>query len=81
MRRLCVMSAIAGSQQIWYRTMCTQRHMPLRDVEPCDDGPPDAQLDPATVHDTAVVPGGPATTDESPATVREGGPTTYQSII
>ena len=25
MRRLCVMSAIAGSQYIWYKTMCTQR--------------------------------------------------------
>ena len=76
MRRLCVMSAIAGSQLIWCRTMCTQRHMPLRDGEPRDD---DAQIDSATVRDgTAVVQGGPATIGEGPATAHDGGPAISQ---
>ena len=28
MRRLCVVSAISGSQGIWYKSMCTQRRAP-----------------------------------------------------
>lgn len=31
MRRLGVVSAIFGSQTIWYKSMCTQRCMPLLD--------------------------------------------------
>ena len=37
MRRLCVVSAISGSQNIWYQSMCT-RH---RRVAPNTDGPAD----------------------------------------
>ena len=31
MRRLCVVSAIAGTQAIWYNSMCTRRRGPLPD--------------------------------------------------
>lgn len=39
MRRLCVVSAISGSQTIWYNSMCTRRHRP-----PPDDGPAAPQV-------------------------------------
>ena len=34
MRRLCVVSAISGTQAIWYNSMCTQRRGPPPDDDP-----------------------------------------------
>ena len=64
MRRLCVMLAIAGSQLIWYKSMCTQRRMPQQggDSVAASDGSAGVQSGPA-------VDGGPAAVDGDPDTV------------
>lgn len=69
MRRLCIMSVISGSQLIWYKSMCTQRRMPLRDGDSvaAGDGSTGVQNGPA------IVDGVPATVGDGPANVH-GGP-------
>ena len=74
MRRLCVVSAIAGSQSIWYKSMCTQRRVPLSADGPdvvgdgpvVVDGPADVCADPV------VIDAGPVVVNGSPVVV-EGG--------
>ena len=57
MRRLCVVSAIAGSQTIWYQSMCTQRRMPLPGGGPAaaGDGPATAEDGPAARVETLKI--------------------------
>ncbi|KAL5509985.1 hypothetical protein EMCRGX_G005445 [Ephydatia muelleri] len=74
MRRLCVVSAIAGSQSIWYKSMCTQRRVPLSADGPdvvgdgpvVVDGPADVCADPV------VIDAGPVVVNGSPVVVESG---------
>eukprot|EP00731_Ephydatia_muelleri_P013746 Em0007g1056a len=57
MRRLCVVSAIAGSQNIWYQAMCKSHHRPTRGAA----GPAGSTgTDVAASDGTAADGGGPA---------------------
>ena len=77
MRRFCVMSAIAGSQLIWYKSMCTQRRTPQQggDSVAASDGSAGVQSGPAVDGGPATVDGDP---DTDPASVR-GGPEVVDS--
>ncbi|KAL5509882.1 hypothetical protein EMCRGX_G005322, partial [Ephydatia muelleri] len=66
MRRLCVVSAIAGSQNIWYQAMCKSHHRPARE----EDGPADTGRTEVTEGDGPTVVG--ATVVGDPEAV--GGP-------
>ena len=77
MRRLCVVSAIAGSQAIWYKKMCTQRRVPGNEEHPAvasvglmtaDNGSADNQpiaAEPGTVTVNGSAEGGSATVDNT----------------
>ena len=74
MQRLCVVSAIAGSQSIWYKSMCTQRRVPLS-----ADGPDVVGDGPVVVDDPAdvcanpvVIDAGPVVVNGSPVVVKSG---------
>ncbi|KAL5509886.1 hypothetical protein EMCRGX_G005326 [Ephydatia muelleri] len=73
MRRLCVVSAIAGSQNIWYQAMCKSHHRPASG----EDGPTDTGRTEVTEGD------GPATVGATVVGGSEavGGPVTPQGGI
>ena len=73
MRRLCVVSAIAGSQNIWYQAMCKSHHRPARG----EDGPTDTGRTEVTEGDGPAAVG--ATVVGGPEAV--GGPVTPQGGI
>ena len=71
MRRLCVVSAIAGSQTIWYQAICKSHHRPAatHDNQPSATTPPAAPGDQPT---TTKSPTNQPTTTMPPAA--PGGP-------
>ena len=72
MRRLCVVSAIVGSQNIWYQAMCKNHHRPSRR----DDSSTTAIGTEVTRGDgPAAVTGGTATNTGDPEDVRGFGTT------